>query len=67
MSAAVWGVPDKIGKVEDDQNDDDDQNDATAADMVRSHLNNLFRFNSEILTSEKQELESRLINIPGLR
>ena len=34
---------------------ENDQNDATAADMVRIHLNNLFRFNSEILTSEKQE------------
>ena len=66
MSAVVWGVPDKTGKlkINDDQNDDDDKNDATAADMVRIHLNNLFRFSSEILTSEKQELESRLINLP---
>ena len=67
MSAVVWGVPDKTGKVDNDQNDDDDKNDALAADMVRFHLDNLFRFNSEILTSEKQELECRLINIPGLR
>ena len=66
MSAVVWGVPDKTDEVEDDQNDDDDQNDATTADMVRIHLDNLFRFNSEILTNEKQELESRLINVPGL-
>ena len=29
MSAAIWGVSDKTGEVEDDQNDDDDQNDAT--------------------------------------
>ena len=62
MSAVVWGVPDKTGKVDDDQNHDDDQNDARAADIVRIHLNNLFVFNSEILTSKKQELESRLIN-----
>ena len=67
MSALVWGVPDKTGKVDDDQNDDYDQNDARVVDMVRIHFDNLFRFNSEILTSEKQELESRLINIPGLR
>ena len=68
MSTVVWGVPDKTGEVDDDQNDEDDQNDATAADMVRIHLNrNLFRFNSEIFTSEKQELESRLINIPVLK
>ena len=33
MTALVWGVPDKTDKV------DDDQNDATAADMVRIHLN----------------------------
>ena len=52
---------------DDDQNDDNDQNDATAADMIRIHLYNLFHFNSEILTSEKQELESRLINIPVSR
>ena len=45
MSALVWGVPDKTGKVEYDQNDNDDQNDPTAADMVRTHLDNLFRFN----------------------
>ena len=45
MSALVWGVPDKTGKVEYDQNDNDDQNDPTAADMVRIHLDNLFRFN----------------------
>ena len=67
MSAVVWGVPEKTGEVDDDQSDDDYQNDTTAADMARIHLNNLFRFNSEILTSEKQELESRLINVPGLR
>ena len=67
MSAVIWGVPDKTGKVDDDQNDDDDRNDATVSEMVRIHLNNLSGFNSEILTSEKQELESRLINIPGLR
>ena len=67
MSALVWGVPDKTGEVDDDRNDDDDQNDARAADMMRIHLNNFLRFNSEILTSEKQELESRLINIPVLR
>ena len=67
MSAVVWGVPDTTDKVDDDQNDNDDQKYATAANMVRIHLNNVFRFNSEILTSEKQELESRLINIPGLR
>ena len=36
----------------------------TAADMVKIHLNNLFHFDSEILTSEKQRLESRLISIP---
>ena len=46
----------KTGEVEDDRNDNDDQNDATTAGTV--NLNNLFRFNSEILTSEKQELES---------
>ena len=46
MSAIVWGVPDKTGELDDDQNDDGDQNDATAADMVTIHLNNLFRFNS---------------------
>ena len=67
MSALVWGVPDKTGKVDDDQNNDYDQNDARVVDMLRIHFDNLFRFNSEILTSEKQELESRLINIPGLR
>ena len=67
MSAVVWGIPDKTGELDDDQNDDGDQNDATAADMVRIHLNNLFSFNSEILTSEKQEFESRLTNIPVLR
>ena len=66
MPALVWGVPDKTGKIEYDQNNDDDQNDPTAADMVRIHLDNLFRFNLEILTSEKHELESRLINIPCL-
>ena len=38
MSAVVWGVSDKTGKVEDDENDDDVQNDP---DMVRIHLNNL--------------------------
>ena len=46
------------------------KNDATVAEMVRIHLDNFFcfiTFNSEILTSEKQELESRLINIPVLR
>ena len=64
MSALIWGVPDKTGKVGDDQNDDNYQNDTTAVAMVRIHL---FRFNSEILTGEKQKLESRLINIPGLR
>ena len=67
MSALVWGVPDRIGEVDDNQNDDDDQNDARAADMVRIHLKNLFRFNSEILTCEKQGLESRLINNVVLR
>ena len=56
-----------VKHIDHDQNDDDDQNDATAADMVRIHLNDLFCFNSEILTSEKQESESRLINIPVLR
>ena len=65
MSTLVWGVPDRTGKVKDDQNDDDDQNDPMAADMVRIHLDYFFRFNSEILKSEKQKLESRLINIPG--
>ena len=35
MSAVVWGISDKTGKVEDDQNDDDVQNDL---DMVRMHL-----------------------------
>ena len=64
MSAAVWGVPDKTGEVDDDHNDNDDQNDATAADMIRIHLNDLFCFNLEILTSGNQELESRLISIP---
>ena len=67
MSAVVWSVPDKTGDVDDNQNDDDYQNDATTADMVKIHLHNLFRFNSEILTSEKQELESRLNNSPVLR
>ena len=47
MSAVVWGALDKTGEV------DGDQNDATAAEMVRIHLNKLFHFNSEILTSEK--------------
>ena len=42
-SAVVWGVLDKTGEVDNDQNDDYDQNDATAADMVKIHLNNLFR------------------------
>ena len=51
MSAVIWRVPDKTGKVDDDQNHDDDRNDATASEMVRIHLNNLFDFNSEILTS----------------
>ena len=64
MSAVVWGVQDKTGEVDDDQNDDGYQNDATAADMVRIHLNN---FSFLILTSERQELESRLINSPVLR
>ena len=53
MPAVVWGVPDKTGEGDDDQNDDDDQYDATAADMVSIHLNNLFRFNSRNLTREK--------------
>ena len=69
MSVVVWSVPDKTGEVHDDQKDDDVQNDAREADMVISHdhLNlNHFRFNSEILTSEKQELESTLTNIPVL-
>ena len=66
-STVVWGIPGKTGEVEDDQNDDDDQNNARAADMVRINLNNFFRFNSEILISEKQKLECRLINIPVLR
>ena len=35
MSAVVWGVSDKTGKVEDDENDDDVQNDP---DMARTHL-----------------------------
>ena len=65
--AVIWGVPDKTGEVDNDQNDEDDQDDATAADMVRIHLNNLFCYKSEILTSEKQELEFRLINILVLR
>ena len=43
MSAIVWGGPDKTGEVHDDQNDDDDQNDATAADLVRIHPNNILR------------------------
>ena len=43
MSAAVWGVPDK-NEVDDDQSDGDDQNDATAADMAKIHLDNLFCF-----------------------
>ena len=38
MSALLWGVPDKTGEVDHDQNDNDDQKDATAADMVRIHL-----------------------------
>ena len=46
MSAVVWGGPDKTGEVHDDQNDDDDQNDATAPDLVRIYLNNLLRFKS---------------------
>ena len=54
MSALVWDVPDKTGKVKDDQNDDDDQNDPTAADMERIHLNKLFRFKLQILTSESR-------------
>ena len=54
MSAVVWGGPDKTGEVHDDQNDDDHQNDATAAGLVRIHLNSLLAFNSEILTSEKR-------------
>ena len=37
------GVADKP-EVNDDQNDDD-QNDATTADMLRIHLNDLFHFN----------------------
>ena len=41
MSAVVLCAPDKTGELNDDQNDDDDQNDANAADMVRIHLNNL--------------------------
>ena len=53
--------------VDDDQDYDNDQNDAMAEDMVGIHLNDFFRFNSEILTSEKQESESRLVNIPVLR
>ena len=53
MMSAVWGVADKTGEVDDDHNDYNDQNDAImAADMVRIHLNSLFRFNSEILLSE---------------
>ena len=47
MSALVWGVPVKADEVDHDQ-DDDDQNDARAADMVKIHLKNLFRFNLEI-------------------
>ena len=54
MSALFLDVPDKTGKVKDDQNHDDDQNDPTAADMERIHLDKLFRFKSQILTSEKQ-------------
>ena len=42
-SAVVWGVLDKTGEVDNYQNDDYHQNDATAADMVKIHLNNLFR------------------------
>ena len=67
ISALVWCVPDKTGEVDDGQSDDNYQNDARAADMVRIHGKNRFRFNSEILTNEKQDLESRLINIPVLR
>ena len=63
MSAVVWSGPDKTGEVHHDQNDDDDQNDATAADLVRIPS----PFNSEILTYQKKELGPRLINIPGLR
>ena len=55
MSAVVWGVPEKTGEVDDDQNDDDVQKDETAEDMVRVHLNKLFRFNSDSLTNEKQD------------
>ena len=67
MSAVVWGIPDKTDKVDDDhQIDDGDQNDATSAEMVRIHLDKPFCLNLEILASEKQELESRLINISGL-
>ena len=54
MSALVWDVPDKTGKVKDDQNDYNDQNDPTAADIKIIHLDKLFRFKSQILTSEKQ-------------
>ena len=61
MSAAVWGVPDKTSEVDDDQNDDDNQNDATAAEMVRIHLT-IVTFSVLI-----KKLESRLINIPVLR
>ena len=57
MSAVVWSDPDKTGEVHHDQND------ATAADLVRIPS----PFNSEILTSQKKELGPRLINIPGLR
>ena len=61
----VYSLPDKT-EVDDDQNDkdddDDDQNVAMAADKVRIHLNVIFHFNSE-MTSEKQVLESRLLNI----
>ena len=60
MSSIVWGVLDKTGEV------DNDQNKANPADMVRIYLNNRFRFNSEILTSEKHELKPRLVNIPVL-
>ena len=64
LDDVVWGAPDKTGEVDNDQYHDDNQNDTTAADI---HLNNLFSFNSETLTSEKQELKFRLINIPILR
>ena len=65
LDDVAWGAPDKTGEVDNDQYHDDNQNDTTAADI---HLNNLFSFNSETLTSEKQELiKSRLINIPILK